>query len=342
MDIKIIQDQNIWDTFVAQHQHTFLHSWAWGEVNKQTEQDIIRVGIYERNTLVCVALVIVVAARRGTFLFVPHGPIATSEQYLQPCLQVLSRFLASLSAKYGALFARISPLLEDTERNNALFSSLGYRPAPIYMHAENSWVLSLSKDTDQLLAGMRKTTRNLIRRADKDGVQVIDDHSDENLKAFCKLYDETVQKHGFTPFSHSFLRTEIDAFNSLGDPNISAHLYLASWQGHILSGAIIIHYGHSAFYHHGANSLLHSKVPSSYALQWRSICDAVDAGKQFYNFWGITKSKDKKHPWAGLTLFKKGFGGEHRDYIHAYDLLFSQKYWVPYCIDKFRMWKRGV
>ena len=342
MEIKAIHDQKIWDNFVTQHQHTFLHSWAWGEVNKKAEDHILRVGAYENNALVCVALIVVVVARRGTFLFIPHGPIFKNESYLQPALKALSLFLVSVYKQYNASFARISPLLEETEHNDSVFSKLGYRSAPIYMHAENSWVLPLDKTKDELLAGMRKTTRNLIRRGERDGVEIIDDHSDSNLKQFCKLYDETVQKHGFTPFSYSFLRTEIDAFNNSDDPNISARLYLASWQENILSGAIIIHYGNSAFYHHGANSLLHTKVPSSYALQWRAICDAIDAGKKFYNFWGITKSENKQHPWAGLTLFKKGFGGMHRDYIHAYDLPFNRKYWIPYCIDSFRMWRRRV
>ena len=152
---------------------------------------MIRVGAYHNNTLVCVALIVVVTARRGTFFFVPHGPIFKSNEFLQPSLKALSVFLGSIHKKYNASFVRISPLLEDTQHNDSLFSKLGYRSAPIYMHAENSWVLPLDKTKDELLAGMRKTTRNLIRRGDKDGVEVIRDHSNSNLQEFCKLYGET-------------------------------------------------------------------------------------------------------------------------------------------------------
>ena len=344
MIIEKIENIKEWDKFViAQKEHSFLHSWAWGEVQKKTEEDIIRVGVYDGKELLAVSLIIVVRAKRGAFLFVPHGPIFKDGVNKKDILKILSDFFVEEAKKLNVLFARVSFLLEENEENNKMINELdvNYKDAPIYMHAENTWFLKLDKSEDELLMDMRKTARNLIRRAKKEGVEIESKNSKENLDVFMKLYTETVKKHKFTPFSKKFIKTEIEEFENMKKKGIGAKLYVAKWQGHILSSAIVIHYGHSAYYHHGANSSKHIKIPSSYALQWQAILDAKKAGKDFYNFWGVTKSTSEKHPWAGLTKFKKGFGGEGKDYIHAKDIPVSFKYIKPRAVDYIRMFRRN-
>ena len=229
----------------------------------------------------------------------------------------------------------------DNKENRRIFKKLGYRQAPIYMHAENTWVLSLNKAEEDLLYGMRKNTRNLIRRAKKEGVNVVSGQEYHLIDTFIKLYKETAKKHSFVPFSQRYIDSEIKAFNQ--EENCEARVYLAKYKGEYIAGAVIIFYGNSAFYHHGASSSKYSKIPASYLLQWQAIKDAQKRNKKFYNFWGIAKNEnDKNNPWYGLTLFKKGFGGIRRDYVHAQDLPMTPFYWLNYMIEKVRLWKRGV
>lgn len=343
MLIKEIDNIDEWDGFVIQQkEHSFLHSWAWGEVQRKTEEKIIRVGVYEEGVLISVALIIGVFAKRGSFLFIPHGPILKDGVNKVKVLSFLSDFFVKKAKELDVLFVRVSFLLEDSTENRNIIKNMKikYRNAPIYMHAENTWVLPIEKDENDLLMGMRKTTRNLIRRAEKEGVLVKEGSTEENVDSFMKLYLDTVKKHRFTPFSKHFIQTEINEFGSIKNKGVGAKLYVAHWNNEVLSSAIVIHYGDSAYYHHGANSSKHIKIPSSYALQWKAIVDAKKEGKQFYNFWGITKSTKSKHPWAGLTKFKKGFGGDGKDYIHAKDIPVSFKYIKPRVIDSIRMFRR--
>jgi lipid II:glycine glycyltransferase (peptidoglycan interpeptide bridge formation enzyme) len=47
-----------------------------------------------------------------------------------------------------------------------------------------------------------------------------------------------------------------------------------------------------------------------YALQWRAMQDAKEAGCLLYDLFGIPPNEDPAHPMAGLYRFKTGFGGK--------------------------------
>ena len=65
-------------------------------------------------------------------------------------------------------------------------------------------------------------------------------------------------------------------------------------------------------------------------LQWEIIKEAKRRGCKLYDFWGYIDPKaSPKHPWAGPTLFKMGFGGRAYEYVKTQDLPLSKKYWCP-------------
>ncbi|MDZ4296511.1 MAG: hypothetical protein U1A16_04045, partial [Patescibacteria group bacterium] len=79
MEIRTIASEAVWDAFVcSQPDYTFLDAWAWGSFQEAMGSRVWRLGIFADDTLVGAGLVILVAARRGRFLFVPHGPIVES------------------------------------------------------------------------------------------------------------------------------------------------------------------------------------------------------------------------------------------------------------------------
>ena len=101
------------------------------------------------------------------------------------------------------------------------------------------------------------------------------------------------------------------------------------------------------FYHHGASSLKYPKIPASYLLMWKAIEEAKERGCKKFNFWGTapiseTGGYDKKHPWAGLTLFKMGFGGHSKKYTKTQDFIISPRYWLSFIFEKMRKIKRGL
>ncbi len=207
------------------------------------------------------------------------------------------------------------------------------------MHPELAWILDISPDEEALTAGMRKTTRYSIRKAEKDGVTVTMTRNMSAIDTFYRIYKETEQRQHFVAFSRDYIEKELKAFSI--DTESEAQLFFAEYGGSVLATALIIFTPWQAFYHQGASSSGNSKIPASYLLQWRGIQETRRRGCTAYNFWGVSPLGRERHPWAGLSLFKRGFGGREEAYLHAQDLVLRPRYWLTYALETVRNKKRG-
>jgi lipid II:glycine glycyltransferase (peptidoglycan interpeptide bridge formation enzyme) len=358
MEIKEIKDKKIWEEFLEKcKEKTFLQSFNWGEFNKMMGNKIWRFGLFQIvngklqiENLIVVALVIKISAKRGTFLFVPHGPIMKFDVRSSK-LEVLRNFLnelKKLAKEEKCDFIRIAPILERNEENERIFKELRFMEAPIHIHPEITWELDISKSEDEILKGMRKTTRYLIRQALKNKeIEILKSEKIEDLEEFNKIYQETAMRHNFVPFSFDYLKNEFLAFNE--DKQIL--IILGKYKGEVISGGVFVFWQNIGFYHHGASSQKYPKIPVSYLMIWEAIKEAKNRGCEKFNFWGIAPISSNfelrtsnfwKHPWAGLTLFKMGFGGERKEYVKTQDFPISKKYWLCYLVEKLRKKKRGL
>lgn len=347
--ISFIENKEIWEKFLESFQDkTFLHSWEWGEFNKKMEQKIWRIGVYDENNLVGVALAIKVLAKRGNFLLIPHGPMVKKDFKFE-ILKVLLEKLKEIAKEEKIHFIRICPILERNQENAKIFKELGFKDAPLHLHPEITWELDIKKSEDEILRQMRKTTRYLIKRAQKIGVE-IKPIPKENLDLFYRLYLDTAKRHHFVPFSFEYLKKEVESFGN------NALILGGYFKEKLLAGGVFIFWQKISFYHHGASSKEFSQIPVSYLLQWKAILEAKKRGCQKHDLWGIAEVKkvknqtsgkekfeieNKNHPWAGLTLFKMGFGGKPRFYLKTKDYPISPFYLFNFLVEKIRKTKRG-
>lgn len=356
MKILEINEKETWENFFLDcPEKTFLQSWNWGEFNKALGDKVWRLGVYkeisnikyqksktgEDYDLIAVAQVIRVKAKRGTFLFVPHGPIAILKIKSQKSkmLELLLNKLKEIAELEKADFIRIAPIWEKNGENMKIFKELGFKEAPTHMHPELTWELDISPNLDEIMSGLRKTTRYLIRQGMKNqDLKIEKSVKTEDIERFNKLYQETVDRHHFVPFSANYLKNELLAF--LPDSEIA--IFLAKYKEEILASAMIIFWQNIAFYHQGASTQKYPKIPAAYLLQWEAIKEAKERGCRFYNFWGIAPENNPRHPWAGLSLFKMGFGGYKKEYLKTQDLPLSFKYWPIYIFEKIRKAGRGL
>jgi len=350
-------DPLAWDDFLLSQRYSpFLQSWAMGEVYRKIGQEPVRIEVRSSEKIKAICFAHVVPARRGRHLSVPYGPILADADALSPLMDELRRE----ATVHDCAFIRFSPFWPTQEPNTLLLQ--GARSSPLHLLAEHIWYLPLTerdvwtdpdlapgkpKTEEALLADMRSTARNLIRRAGKDGVTIsLSEDPLADLHHFITLHDETRLRHGFTPYTNAFFRAQVETFAA----SKQALLYLAWYQGQVIASSIHMSFGGETSYHHGASTAAFRKIPSSYLLQWTAICDALKRGDSIYNFWGVApvqkdekewRVTDDKHPFAGVTLFKTGFGGNHLPLHHCADVPLKMSYQLTRSFELYRKWKRG-
>lgn len=342
MTIRHIESKIKWDNFInAVSPHTFLQSWQWGEFNERMGNKIWHLGIFENDVLLGVAFILKIEARRGSFLFCPHGPVTLNLEFRISNLEIFESFfkyLIALGKQEKVSFVRISSLLSASNDINSLFKNFGFRDAPVHMmHPERAWILDITPPEEIILKNMRKQTRHCIRNAKAMGVEISTSSDPAYIGKFYALYKTTVSKQGFTPFSLGYLEEEFKTFTK---DNL-ALLFFGKYHNQVISSAMIIFSAGCAFYHHGASDPGFSKIPASHFLQWEVIRESKRRGLGYYNFWGIAPENIVNHPWAGLTFFKRGFGGFSEDYLHAQDLVLNYRYWINFWVEKIRRLKRN-
>lgn len=338
LDFVEINEKSIWEDFLEGcEEKTFLNSFAWADFNERLQNKVWRFGLVENNNLLAIFLAVKILAKRGSFIFLPHCPVF-SESLRSREEEGLSAILSKLKEigkKERIDFLRFAPLWPDDSKNRLLFKKLGFRLAPLHIHPEVTWELDISGSEDELLKGMRKTTRYLVRSALKNkDLFAIESEKLDDLKDFYQLYLETARRQKFVPFSYDYLEKEFLSFL----PEKEIIVLNIKHQGNLLAGGIFIFWQGIGFYHHGAS--LPSKIPAVYLLIWEAIKRAKERGCKKFNFWGITLKKN--HPWEGLTFFKQGFGGRVKQYVPTQDFVLTKRYWINFLIEKLRKAKRRL
>ncbi len=338
LEVKLVDDKATWEKFMsAQQEANFLQSWYWGEFHSGLGHTVCRRGFYNDGKLVGVMSAVVEPARRGRHLVVAGGPILdwSSKKLVAEWVKELRR----LGQEHKCVFARVRPQLLDNENSQRLFKSLGFKLAPMHVTADLTSQLDLNKSDEELKRAMRKGTRYEVNKAQKLGIEVEAVADDRYLDEFYNLQLETANRQGFVPFGKRFLGEQFRAFAAAD----KVLMYRATHQNELLAMAFIIFYGQEAAYHYGASTDLARQLPGAYAIQMAAISEARRRGCSRYNFWGVTKHGQTKHRFYGVSVFKRGFGGEDVAYLPAQDLpIVKLKYPLTYTFETIRRKRRRL
>lgn len=336
--VKPITGKADWEGFLATRpEANFLQSWYWGQFHEALGKKVFRLGFYQNNKLVGVMLSVVEDAKRGRYLTVPGGPIIDWKSSGQ--VNAFVKEIRKIAAADRCVFVRVRPQLEANEFSKSLFAKSGFISAPLHLHAELTLQLDITKPEEELLANMRKATRYEIKKALSLGIKITTTDNPDALKSFFKLQIATSKRQKFVPFSYKFLYEQFKVFSQ----DKKALLYSAELNGKLLAQAFVIFYGQEAAYHYGAGTEEGRKYPGAYLIQWEAIKEARERGITRYNFWGVAPLDKPNHRFAGVSLFKRGFGGSEFEYLHAQDLVTNRpRYLINAAIENLRRHIRRV
>ena len=278
-----------WNQFVLEHgprSGRFLQSWEWGEFQKAAGERVVREEIVEEGKVVGVAQWLVrELSALGRYAFCPKGPI------------LLAHPRDVSFAKRGAVFLRIEP-----EGDGLLVGTI----KTIDMNPACTLLTDVSTDDEALLAAMHPKTRYNIRVASKHGVEV--DIAAHDFESAWRLFEQTSSRGQFALHPRRYYETMLA---SLSHGDCRAFLATASRDGRLLAVNIVVDFCDTRTYLHGASANEHRPLMAPYLLHWELMRDAKSKGLHWYDWWGVAPvDAQKDHPWAGISRFKRGFGGE--------------------------------
>jgi len=316
--------QSTLDGFVSSQEYSqFLQSWSWGEFQKSLDRQVWRFGVIDNNEIIASASFIEMPLGLAkSYLYCPRGPIIksglTDEQKKEILKLILAkaRDLTIQTKQAEEIFFRLEPSFEIQNSKLEIRPTLSIQPA-------NTLILDLHKSTEELSAAMHPKTRYNIKLAQKHGLK-ISQLTDNDFEQCWRLFSDTAKRDKFGLHPKHYYQ------KMLALPEIE--LWVAKTaQNAIIAANLMVFYGNTATYLHGASAYQSRQLMAPHLLQWTLINEAKNRGFKYYDFHGIAPLKNElHHSWAGLTRFKLGFGGQTVHYPGTFDFIYEPGWYKLY------------
>ena len=319
-------DADAWQAFLAiTPSGDLLHDWAWADVAAFDGQPQRRYLLTEDD-----AIVAIVAAQERSlplgrrFWYVPHGPVLDwAAPQAGERVRALLIGLRIAAKQGGAIAVKLEPRLAAGAPEADALGGRGLRHSPETLQVGQTRIVQIADD-DTLLAGFDKDTRYGVRRAVREGVivsAVVEGADRRAISDLHALVGETQRRAGFPMPPLDRYRV---AWRALAVPGRAAILE-ARREGELLASGMVVVEGERSYYLFSGSRREERGEPkryASYALQMAMMRLARDRGATHHDLWGIAPpGAGVDHPWHGVGLFKKGFGGEEIMWAGSWDLV---------------------
>lgn len=300
-----------------------LQSFEWGEFRKKTGVKIVRTDTFQ----VSIHKIPYLPFTIGYF---PKGDMPNEKMLEELCM---------IGKENNCVFIQLEPNVISGKQGEDSFAKLKLFSSAHPLFTKYTFVLDLTKSEDELLKAMHQKTRYNIKVAEKHGVKIVQDNSDEAFKEYLKLTRETTQRQGFFAHSEKYhkLMWETLKDKEVGD-ELSAHLFLAKYKDEVLVAWILFVFKDTLYYPYGASSSKFRETMASNLMMWEAIKFGKKLGLKKFDMWGsLGLEPSIKDPWYGFHRFKEGYGPKLVEFVGSYDLVINKSLYKLYKIaDKIR------
>ncbi len=306
-----------WDDFLisapdGHHEQTSL----WGQVRARYGWKIARYIIREKGEIIAGAQVQLRSVWRfGHLAYITYGPCINTEEELvwQICLTELKRFLRGLGVIYTAvgLPYHAHGLIKFLEAEG--FIKKPHRLEPHFL--DTTLVIDLTKQPEEILAGMRASTRRNVRHALKNSIAIVEGETCD-IDTFRDLMWALCARRNITPNPpHAdFFQQLWEMFNTKG----WVKLFIAMHNQKPVSAAIAFPFGGWFRVWKVGWSGEYGNLKPNEAMWWGMIQYARRTGYRHFDFVEVNPDHIKAPQSENVTTFKLGFGGEIKMLPGAY------------------------
>lgn len=334
-----------WDELVARLGGQPFQAWAWGELKARFGWEPFRLSAADGSS----AAQLLIRRYRGLAVaYVPRGPVVPIGGSVDPRL---IEAIVRLARSRRAAFVRLEPdVLEDDLRSadlDAVLKAAGFRTSERTLQPRSTIRLDISRNSDELLAGLSKGHRADLRRAERDGVTVRVGTSEADVDTLHQMLVATQQRKSFGFHSAGYFRALWQLYTD------AARLFIAELDGEPIAASLVLAWGEHGIYLAAGSTATGLEHRAAHLLQWHALNWAKERGARTWDLWGIADARGqleiaaahgsdrgssemtrleaaaKRDPLDGVYRFKKGWGGDVVRSVPAYDRVFIRPaYWL--------------
>ncbi len=198
-----------------------------------------------------------------------------------------------------AEFTRFNPLL-----NNHVFSENNMT----IIHDRQTVSLDITRSIDDIWADSYSSkNRNMIRKAEKNGLEIIETDKEDDYRKFYQIYQETMNNVGSSDYLYFNMPFFLNFRQQLKDNHL---LLLAKLGEEYIGGIILMIYGKYAHYHLSARKSEYGKYALNNILLHYAIKLAKNKGCELFHFGGGRSAAQDD----SLLKFKSSFSKDKRDF----------------------------
>jgi len=173
----------------------------------------------------------------------------------------------------------------------------------------DTYVLAIRPTEDEMWKALPSKCRNMVRKAQKSGLAVVDGCRAE-LPLYHRMLSEVFARRGQVPGqSQAFFEQLWDTLEAKG----RMRFVLGEHEGRVVAGAVFLWDDRTAYYISGASRPEGNRLAANNLLQWEFLRLAGALGLESYNLCG--------KGIASIDRFKKSFGPAEYSYAYLWRCL---------------------
>lgn len=278
-----------------------LQSWEWGEFREAWGNKVVRLPNFQ----IIFSKVPFTSLKIGTII---RGPKITKKDLGE---------VKEIAKKENAIFVKFEPNVLYDSKLEEKIKNFGLVKGKRLFTPTSFWI-DLKKSEDELLKSFHPKTRYNIRLAERQGVEVAEDNSDEAFEKYLELTNETSKRQGFYAHTEKYHRL---MWKFLA-PSAIAHLLVAKYKGEIITTWILFAFKDFLYYPYGSSTNKYKNVMANNLMMWEAIRLGRSLGLKTFDLWGREEGK-------GFTKFKEGYNPQIIEFLGTWDLVINKPlYWL--------------
>lgn len=165
-----------------------------------------------------------------------------------------------------------------------------------------SHVVDLTLDEETLFSNVHSKHRNVIKKAQKDGVIIECGRTEKMILDYYQMDIETWARSNRKSSGENSIKRQIEKLKD------NAIIYMAYLDGEPQSAALYYYNEQMCYYMHGVNKN-GPHIGSGNLLQWQAMLDMKAQGVKKFSFVGCRINEDENSKYHGIQRFKERFGG---------------------------------